>query len=231
MGEPRLSVESAGAARLTRRRWIGAAGAAGLAGAVGSALSGFAPSIAGAQEMTGGAIFSLDCGFCYCCSGTDSKGRCQGIFCCISCRLVGFTGGGVVQTPLGAVQASFCGNKVPLKGGKQIVVGGALTWSDPAWRGTGLHLQSTQILSYGHLPGTTVRELVGLATANGSGRHRFVLHALDAGAPGSGKDTVKLIVSGVSGGGTAPAGPHYVAGGRLAQGDITTGLQAAISVK
>ena len=58
-----------------------------------------------------------------------------------------------------------------------------------------------------------------------------VLHAFDAGAPGSGKDTVKLIVSGVSGGGAAPAGPHYVAGGRLAQGDITTGLQAAINVK
>lgn len=216
---------------LTRRRWLGAAGAAGLAGAMGSVLSGLAPSVAGAAEMTGGAIFSLNCSFCYCCSGTDKEGHCAGIFCCLSCHLVGFTGGGAVQTPIGTVQASFCGNKVPLKGGKQTVVGGALAWSDPAWHGTGLQLQSTQIASYGHLPGTTVRELVGFATANGAGRHRFVLHALDAGEPGSGKDTVKLIVSGVSGGGAAPAGPHYVAGGRLVQGDLTTGLQAAISLK
>jgi hypothetical protein len=218
-------------APLTRRRWFRAAGAAGLAGAMGSVLSGLARSVAGASEMTGGAIFSLDCGFCYCCSGTDNKGRCQGIFCCVQCHLVGFTGGGVVQTPMGTVQASFCGNKVPLKGGKQTVIGGALTWSDPTWHGTGLHLQSTQITSYGHLPGTTVRELIGFATANGAGRHRFVLHALDAGPAGSGKDTVKLIVTGVPGDGAAPAGPHYVAGGRLVQGDLTTGLQATISVK
>jgi hypothetical protein len=197
---------------------------------MGSLLSGLAPSVAGASEMTGGAIFSLDCGFCYCCSGTDNKGHCQGIFCCIQCHLVGFTGGGVVQTPIGTVQASFCGNKVPLKGGKQTVIGGALTWSDLAWHGTGLHLQSTQITSYGHLPGTAVRELVGYATVNGAGRHRFVLHALDAGGPGSGKDTVKLIVTGVPGDGAAPAGPHYVAGGHLVQGDLTTGLQAAISL-
>ncbi|HEX3688145.1 MAG TPA: hypothetical protein VHV28_00525 [Solirubrobacteraceae bacterium] len=66
---------------------------------------------------------------------------------------------------------------------------------------------------------------------NGGGKHRFVLHALDAGAPGSGKDTVKPIVSGVAGGGAAPARPHYVAGGHLVQGDLTTGLQAAISLK
>jgi hypothetical protein len=144
--------------------------------------------------------------------------------------LVGFTGGGVVQTPLGTVQASFCGNKVPFKGGTQTVIGGALQWSDPAWHGTGLRLQSTQITSYGHLPGTTVRELIGFATVNGAGKHRFVLHALDAGEPGSGKDTVKLIVSGVTGGGAAPSGPHYVAGGRLVQGDLTTDLQAAISL-
>jgi hypothetical protein len=217
--------------RLTRRRWLGAAGAAGLAGAVGSALSGLVPSVAGASEQTGGAIFSLDCGFCYCCSGTDNKGRCQGIFCCIQCHFLGFTGGGVIQTPLGTVEASFFGNKVPLKGGKTTVIGGALTWSDPAWHGTGLHLQSTQITSYGHLPGTSVRELVGFATANGAGRHRFVLHAVDAGRPGSGQDSVKLIVTGVAGDGAAPAGPHYVAGGRLVQGDLTTGLQATISVK
>jgi hypothetical protein len=216
---------------LTRRRWFRTAGAAGLAGAMGSVLSGFAPSVAGASEMTGGAIFSLDCGFCYCCSGTDNKGHCQGIFCCIQCHLVGFTGGGVIQTPTGSAEASFCGNKVPLKGGKQTVIGGALTWSDPAWHGTGLHLQSTQITSYGHLPGSTVRELVGFATVNGAGKHRFVLHALDSGQAGSGTDTVKLTLTGVPGSGAGGTGAGYVADGRLVEGDLTTGLQAAISLQ
>jgi hypothetical protein len=216
---------------LTRRRWLGAAGAAGLAGTVGSLLSGLAPSVASASEQTGGAIFSLDCGFCYCCSGTDNKGRCQGIFCCIQCHFLGFTGGGVVQTPTGTVEASFFGNKVPLKGGKTTVIGGALTWSDPAWHGTGLHLQSTQITSYGHLPGSTVRELAGFASVNGAGKHKFVLHALDAGQPGSGKDTVKLTVTGLPGSGAGGAGAHYLADGHLVEGDLTTGLQATISLK
>lgn len=46
-----------------------------------------------------------------------------------------------------------------------------------------------------------------------------------SGTPG-GSSTVRAADTGA-----APAGPHYLAGGRLAQENITTGLQAAVNVK
>ncbi|MGZ4169378.1 MAG: hypothetical protein ACXVSA_21920, partial [Solirubrobacteraceae bacterium] len=52
-----------------------------------------------------------------------------------------------------------------------------------------------------------------------------------AGAAGLAGDTVKLAVTGVAGSGAGGTGATYVADGRLVEGDLTTGLQAAISLK
>jgi hypothetical protein len=149
--------------------------------------------------------------------------------CCTSCT--GFSGGGVVKTPSGTAQASFFGNKEQLRDRHEIGMGGALSWFDSAWQGTGLLLQSKQITSYRRVPGTKIRELVGLASANGSGKHRFVLRVVDAGKPGSGSDTVSLRVSGITAGGAGAGGAHYTADGHLVQGDVTVNLQLIVTVK
>ena len=109
----------------------------------------------------------------------------------------------------------------------QVIVG-ALTWFDPTWQGTGLSLQSTVITNYRQVPGTNVRELSGFASANGAGKHRFVLQVVDAGKPGSGSDTVSLRVSGIAASGAGGTGGEYAAAGQLVQGDVTATLQATV---
>jgi hypothetical protein len=150
-------------------------------------------------------------------------------YCCTGCT--GFSGGGVIQTSSGTAQASFFGDNLQLKGSKQVVTGGALSWYDPGWEGTGLSLQSTRITRYGRVPGTNIRELTGVASANGKGKHKFVLRVTDGGRPGSGSDTVDLTVSGVPGDGAGGTGSQYRASGHLVQGDLTTNLQATVSAK
>jgi hypothetical protein len=221
-----LKVVSAGPgseASLTRRRWLRAAGGAGLATAIGVALD---PSQAlGAQTKT-----TTTCKDCVCCARVCDQFDCLCVkFCCTGCT--GFSGGGVIQTSTGAAQASFFGDKMQLKGSKQVVTGGALSWFDAGWEGTGLTLQSTRITGYRRVPGTNVRELTGVASANGKGKHKFVLRITDGGIPGSGSDTVDLTVSGVPGGGAGGTGSQYKASGHLVQGDLTTNLQATVSAK
>jgi hypothetical protein len=216
---------AAGEAMLTRRRWIRATGGAGLAAAAGSSLGWLDPTAA--QAATGRPTAAGEPETCEDCSCARSFLT----FClkwnCTDCY--GYGGGGVIQTPSGTAQASFVGVNVQLKGSRQKVTVGALTWFDPSWLGTGLSLQSTRITSYRRLPGTRVRELVGFASANGHGRHKFVLLMVDAGKPGSGLDTAKLTVSGVAGGGAGGSGDRYTANGHLAQGDITTTLQGTVT--
>jgi hypothetical protein len=137
----------------------------------------------------------------------------------------------VVQTSSGAAQASFFGDKAQLKGRKGELIGGALSWFDSGWQGTGLVLQSTRVTSYRRVPGTAIRELVGLATANGKGKHKFVLRVVDSGKPGSGLDTVNLSVSGVAGGGAGGTGSQYTANGHLIQGDLTVKLQSSSTIR
>ena len=216
-------------AALTRRRWLRVAGAAGFAGAVGSSLRWLDPSVADATLSGPKVADTIECtGGCACCRilVTPTGPKCQ-IYCCSGCS--GFSGGGVIQTPSGTAQGSFFGDKVQLKGRPEQIIGGALSWFDSGWQGTGLRLQSTQITSYRRVPGSQVRELVGLASANGAGKHRFVLRVVDAGNPGSGSDSVSLTVSGVASGGAGGTGGQYAADGHLAQGDLTTSLQAGVT--
>ncbi|MHB8659668.1 MAG: MauE/DoxX family redox-associated membrane protein [Solirubrobacteraceae bacterium] len=224
--EPNVSVAvpSAGQAiepALTRRRWMRVAGATGLAGALGSWLGW--PEVAGAcaqLELYEG------CGDCHCLQSAPPPRCCLRWVCNNSC--FGFAGGGVVRTASGSAQASFFGNKLHRKGSREKTFGGTLVWFDPAWKETGLSLQSTRITSYGRVPGSKLRELKGLASANGSGKHKFVLRVLDAGKPGSGADTVSLHVSGIAASGAGGASGEYTANGHLAQGDLTVNLQATV---
>jgi len=217
---------------VTRRGLIRAAGGAGAAGALGAWLGWLDSPTADAVGSRGHAVQSLTCENCVCCPGQKSClfGVCVCFaYCCPQCQ--GFTGGGVVQTASGTAQASFFGDRSQLKGSRQVVIGGLLSWFDAGWNGTGLLLQSTRITSYRRIPGTDIRELVGLASANGSGKHKFVLRVVDSAQPGSGSDTVELTVNGVAAGGAGGGGSQYAASGHLAQGDITTKLQATVEVK
>src|SRR5256885_2017180 len=213
---------------LTRRSLVRGAGTAGLAGAAGAWLGLLDASPASAASGSTQVHHDVECGGCTCCGWRKVNGGawyCDK-YCCTSCT--GFSGGGVIQTPGGQAQASFFGNTTNRGRGAQLF-SGALSWFDPAWQGTGLSLQSTEIASYGKVHG--IRQLVGFATANGTGRHKFVLQAIDTGQPGSGKDTVTLSVSGVSAGGAGGTGCEYQATGNLVQGDITTSLQTTVKSK
>lgn len=211
----------------SRRRWM----RAGIAAATGSALTALDTGAALAVDTGSRSIEPEACTHCVCCGTVFFLGItfCTR-YCCTGC--VGFSGGGVVQTPTGTAQASFFGNKLTIKGSTQSVTLGALSWLDPSWPGGGLSLQSAQITSYRRVPGTAVRELVGLASANGQGKHHFVLRVVDKGTPGSARDTVQLTVDGVAAGGAGGDGGTYAASGELSQGDATVNLQAtAIDTK
>jgi hypothetical protein len=181
--------------------------------------------VALAVDEGGSTIKTEACTHCVCCGTVFFLGItfCTR-YCCTGC--VGFSGGGLVQTATGTAHASFFGNKLTIRDSTQSVTLGALSWLDPLWPGGGLSLQSAQITSYRRVPGTAVRELVGLASVNGKGKHHFVLRVIDKGAPGSGRDTVELNVAGVAAGGAGGSGATYAAIGELTQGDATVSLQA-----
>ncbi|HEX3974788.1 MAG TPA: MauE/DoxX family redox-associated membrane protein [Solirubrobacteraceae bacterium] len=205
----------------SRRRWI----RAGVAGAAASALTVLDSGVALAVDTGSREIETEACTHCKCCETFFFLGIffCTR-YCCTGC--VGFSGGGVVQTASGTAHASFFGNKLLVKHSRQSITSGALSWFDPSWQGGALSLQSAQITSYRRVPGTPVRELVGLASANGKGKHRFVLRVVDNGTPGSGKDTVQLTVDGLAAGGAGGSGATYAASGELSRGDATVSLSA-----
>jgi hypothetical protein len=197
------------------------AGGAGLLGALGSWLGWL--EVSPAEAACPSAELSSDCSWI--CTERDRNG------CCISYSgsdCYGWGGGGVVKTPSGSAQASFSGDKLELPGSRTQVITGTLAWFDPGWHGTGLLLESTRVTNYRRVPGTKIRELTGLASANGKGKHQFVMRVIDAGRPGSGADRVSLRVSGIAASGAGGTGHEYAAHGHLAEGDLTVHLQAAV---
>jgi Methylamine utilisation protein MauE len=227
----KLATAPTGEAAVTRRGWLGAAGGAGLVGAVGAWFGLLDLSTADAVAIRPPISDTIECpNGCFCCRLTfgPSGPICQ-TYCCNGCT--GFSGGGVIQTPTGIAHASFFGNKVHVKGRKTFVSTGALAWFDPGWNGTGLTLALHSVTSYGKVPGTNMKELLGIASANGQGKHRFVLQVSDSGKPGSGADTVSLSVQGVAGSGAGGTGDHYLAKGHLAQGDTTFSLKVIVTAK
>jgi hypothetical protein len=109
---------------------------------------------------------------------------------------------------------------------------GQVRWTDPAWEGTGLALESTVVRFYGPLSDVEGgREIIGwMRTDQRPGDLPFVLRVVDAGPPGSGEDTAELWVGdaaladdvsgGVFGADLEPSGFAYSAVGTLVSGDL-----------
>jgi len=206
-------------AELSRRRVLRLAVAGGAAGAL-TYATGLEPAFGAGSAPTTVRV----CSGCFCCARDVNK-RCVS-WCCSECSN-GFVGGGTVESATGRAQGSFFGTKSTLPGRKEFAVGG-LAWSDPAWKGSGLQLTSTRITSYRRVPGSQLRELRGVASANGQGKYPFVLRALDGGGPASGSDTVSLVVTGLPAGGAGGSSGDYNVDGHLTAGDITSAFQAAL---
>jgi hypothetical protein len=205
-GEARQTPE---APPLTRRRLLGMVGRAGVGGGLLTLLG--TPPWKGEEAR---AVRSTCGDFCVCPCKLPPPWSCP-------CCCTGIAGGGQVETASGRAQLAVFGTNLAV-GSREPAAVGSLTWTDPGWAGGGLELLAVRIDNYRRLPGRQVRELRGRVTANGDGGHRFVLHVTDAGAPGSGSDTVELRVKGLAPGGAGVGGDEYHARGQLASGDLTT---------
>jgi hypothetical protein len=135
----------------------------------------------------------------------------------------GVTGGGVVAVAGGQAAFSLFGTRLIPPPDAPEIVGGVIRWVDLP---TGLTLAATDITRYDVVerdPGET-RRIEGTMSLNGAGSYPFVMEVTDAGAPGSGLDTVSFGVGdGVTTTGAAtPAaglGFSYAASGAVT-GDI-----------
>jgi hypothetical protein len=169
---------------------------------------------------------------CISCSG-GGNGECQDCKCLKSCRSSGIAGGGAVQTAGGEAHLALVATRTPARERQDLFdVVGQVRWTDPAWEGTGLALESTVVTSYGPLPDDEGgREVVGwMRTEQRAGDFPFVLRVVDAGPPGSGADTAELwvgdpaLADAVAGGafGASPkvSGFGYTAAGTLVSGDL-----------
>lgn len=136
----------------------------------------------------------------------------------------GIAGGGLVETADGEVQVSLFGSRLTCEGDREVSIFGSVRWTDPGWRSRGLALVSTAVIEYGPPDDDeNARELRGLMSANGNGRHPFLLRAVDVDVPGAGQDRVRLVVGAAAG--TPEATPAsddfaYEAEGRLVSGDF-----------
>jgi hypothetical protein len=103
-------------------------------------------------------------------------------------------GGGAVETPLGMIDFGVLAR--PAADGK---VTGMFTLSDFTVPGSPTVLQSTQLSRLGayndEVP--TARQIIGWLSAGGA-TVLFLLQVDDAGGPGSGEDTVNLVVGGAA---------------------------------
>jgi hypothetical protein len=111
--------------------------------------------------------------------------------------LRGMTGGGLASTEGGdeavLVNFSVFASAIQFAAGNVVVLG-SVRWIEA---GSGLQLETTEVTVCRPMrerpDGAEIR---GLMRVDGEGSYPFVLHAIDAGAPGSGLDTVWLEVNG-----------------------------------
>jgi hypothetical protein len=186
------------------------------------------------------AVYYIDCpkitcptGSCILCEYNADGSVCS---CgCTRCTVVkGIVGGGSVRVG-GGVEATvtLLATRVadPAAAGGFGVVG-QVAWTDPAWEGAGLSLESVGLASYRPLEGVDGgREVAGwMRTDRAPGDHPFVLRAVDAGPAGNGTDTVALWVgdavtedpdvAGRFAATPVPGGFRYRAKGSLVAGDL-----------
>jgi hypothetical protein len=132
----------------------------------------------------------------------------------------GIAGGGSIDTDEGGTATfSVFGSQFAIDGVAEPVFFGSLTWNDT----NGTALAGTAISAYGPVAGAeeTTREMHGTLAVNGAGSHPFTIVLADGGAPGEGKDTVRLIVGPDGAAATPAAGDAvYQAEATLTNGDL-----------
>jgi len=141
-------------------------------------------------------------------------------------KVRGMTGGGLANFERSDASFSLAVTRLTFDDEHRELVVGTVLWVDVT---AGLTLASTHIDSYGDLELSTDqgegRRIRGLMSVNGGDVYPFRLDVVDAGLPGSGKDSVNLIVgadAGTESAATPPAaeGFSYTAAGPVTVGDI-----------
>jgi hypothetical protein len=214
----------------TRRRLVTALAALGIGGLVGRPAGRVSAVFAGCPPLKCEPPLNLACyynskGECYkceCSNGTSSGS--------ISPRS-GITGGGLVRTDGGTeAHLLLLATRTPdPTDAEAFLVQGLVRWTDPAWEGAELQLEAAQITGYGPTEGVEGgRDVYGWMRASAvETMVPFFLQVVDAGGPGSGQDTVKLLVGDSVPpeavlGATAPTiGFSYTAEGTLVSGDLS----------
>lgn len=206
----------------TRRRFVTGLALVGIGGAV------LRPRLGNAHDIG-------DCIILSCPSGSKSVCTYNEEDVCISCKCVkqranGITGGGVLAVGSGDVNFSLLGTRQPDPAlANAFLVQGHLRWTDAAWEGAGLTLQSLQIAGYGPMKDVANgRELIGWLQASAvEAVVPFLLQATVAGEGATEPATVNLFVgdavpADVATGATAVStGFSYRADGMLTSGDLS----------
>jgi hypothetical protein len=139
-------------------------------------------------------------------------------------KVRGMAGGGLAHFELSDASFSLAVTRMTFEDENRELVVGSVLWVDPT---AGLTLSSTRIDAYGDLELPVEqgegRRIRGLMSVNGADEHPFRLDVIDAGPPGSGLDSLNLIVGADAG--SAPAATPQAAGGfsYAAAGPVITG--------
>lgn len=118
----------------------------------------------------------------------------------------GIVGGGLAEMWDGEANVALAALHLGEPDGSDHMVFGWIVWSARTAEGGDLTLEGNEITGYKYLrEAEGSREVRGFMSANGSGRHPFVMRVIDDGLPGSGRDTISLTVGGESPAGADPA--------------------------
>jgi hypothetical protein len=136
--------------------------------------------------------------------------------------LRGMFGGGLAELQTGTANVSVVATQLTEPDGDRQVVVGSILWVETT---TGLALSSIDVTAYDRPPGRDHgRRIRGTMRVNGAGNYPFVLDVTDDGPPGSGEDTIALVVGETPDedgpAAATPFGFRYAAAGKLATGDI-----------
>jgi hypothetical protein len=215
----------------TRRRLVTAVAALGIGGLVGRPAERVSASFSGCPALKCDPPLNIACyensrGKCYYCKCSD--GREAGT---PSSARSGITGGGLVRTDGGTeAHLLLLATRTPdPTDAETFNFEGLVRWTDPAWEGGELQLESAMISGYGPTEGVDGgRDVYGWVRASAvEAMVPFFLQVVDAGGPGSGQDTVKLLVGDIVPpeavlNATAPTiGFAYTAEGTLVSGDLS----------
>lgn len=207
----------------TRRRLVKSLTILGIGGVVAR------PAIHAAAQDDNSGCYAVKCEAGYNKECYYKKGKCLGCK-CIKDNSGGIVGGGLVRTDGGAEgHLSLIATRTPDPTDTEAFsVVGQVKWTDLAWEGAELHLESGQITGYGPTDGVDGgRDVHGWMQASAVDvMVPFFLQVVDAGGPGSGLDTVSLLVGdsvpteAVLGATAETIGFSYTAKGALVNGDL-----------